>query len=675
MKTIMMIGLAVLLCVLESIAGGVAEFAIKGDKRIVHHDTMAVTTTIRNQIAVTRTLQAFSNPHTVNASVRYAIPVPDGATVTGIVYTINGKRKVAQLVSSDTMTSGAGTGSGVRDNLTKITGDLSLVFPIADSAMPQSRVTVEVTWVELMTYARGVNSYAYPCKAIDGFEVDEWQLDASFDTSIVAHTIAPTISAGELTATSVKYRQTFRADATTMKFTCTLPLRAGHMDILSCKPGHEDGYALFLTVPEDDATGGSARLTKRVCLLYDVSGSMSGVKFDQAREAVTFCLDRMSSEDYVSVMAFSDNVIDLSQGAVKATPQNIEMLKSRVRAQSLVSGTNIMGALTSALGQFNGSNDVNTIVFITDGVAPVQFEEVVARNADNVRIYVFGIGKDVSADVLRRISADNRGEVDLITDAGSVASRISTFFDKISTPLLKDPTVSFSPNSVSDICPLALPDIYAGEQFVLSGRYATPGAIQVTIDGESVNGHVSSSYNGTLSGDSVTHAFVPKLWARMRINALLDLMSKEKGQTAIWKEWRAEIVRLGTTYGILTPFTTFTSTSDDPIDPTDPTDPTQTSVYDYPVNSHPVRIYPNPVRTTATVEMNVDVPTDRIVLEVIGIDGRMLGSIVLHGTYSGLVSLPLDLQAICTGGLVPGIYHLRITIGRVSTIATLTVVR
>jgi len=332
-----------------------------------------------------------------------------------------------------------------------------------------------------------------------------------------------------------------------MKFTCTLPLRAGHMDILSCKPGHEDGYALFLTVPEDDATGGSARLTKRVCLLYDVSGSMSGVKFDQAREAVTFCLDRMSSEDYVSVMAFSDNVIDLSQGAVKATPQNIEMLKSRVRAQSLVSGTNIMGALTSALGQFNGSNDVNTIVFITDGVAPVQFEEVVARNADNVLIYVFGIGKDVSADVLRRISADNRGEVDLITDAGNVASRISTFFAKISTPLLKDPTVSFSPNSVYDICPLALPDIYAGEQFVLSGRYATPGAIQVTIDGESVNGHVSSSYNGTLSGDSVTHAFVPKLWARMRINALLDLMSKEKGQTAIWKEWRAEIVRLGTT--------------------------------------------------------------------------------------------------------------------------------
>lgn len=682
MKTILMISVAVLICVLEGLAGGVAEFAIKGDKRITRHDTAVITTTIRNQIAVTKTLQAFDNPHAVKAAVRYAIPLPTGATVTGIVYTINGERKVAQLVSSDTMTNGqGGSGSTVRDNLTAITGDLSLVFPIADSAVPNSRVYVEVTWVELMTYSGGINSYIYPTKAIMGLDVHEWLLDASFDVPITAHTISPTSGAVELTATSVRYRGNLTAIGTAMQFTCTIPVQAGQMDILSCKPGSEDGYALFMTVPKGDATGGSERLTKRVCLLYDISGSMGGVKFDQAREAVTFCLDRMSPNDYVSVMAFSDVVTALSQGMVQATTENITVLKNRVSAQGLGGGTNIMRALNAALDQFKGSNDVNTIVFITDGLAPVQFEEIVARNTDNVRIYVFGIGSNVSADVLRRISADNRGEVDLITDAGSVASRISAFFDKISTPLLKNPTVSFSPNVVYDICPLTLPDIYAGEQFVLGGRYTTSGPIQVTVSGASVNGSVSTPYNGILLGDSLTYVFVPKLWARLRINALLDLMSKEQGQTNLWKEWRAEIIRLGRTYAIMTPFTTFTSSPSDPNDPTDPTDPTDpvdptsTSVYDYPVNTHTARIYPNPVTTATTVELNVEVPTDRIILEIINIEGQVLGMIVLHGEFHGLVSLPMDVQALCAGALASGVYQLRITSGSVVTIASLTVAR
>lgn len=191
----------------------------------------------------------------------------------------------------------------------------------------------------------------------------------------------------------------------------------------------------------------------------------------------------------------------------------------------------------------------------------------------------------------------------------------------------------------------------------------------MTVDGESASGHQSTTYNGTLLGDSVTYTFVPKLWARMRINALLNMMSKEQGQTDVWKEWRAEIIRLGRTYGIMTPFTTFTSSTGDP------TDPSTTTVCDYPVDSHPVRIYPNPVKTTATIEVNVDVPTDRIALEIINIEGRVLGSIILQGSYKGLVKLLMDLNAICPEGLVPGVYHLRITMGSVVTIAMFTVVR
>lgn len=685
MKTILILTLALLLGALEGIAGGVSEFAIKNDKRIVYHDTLVVTTSIHNQIAVTRTLQAFTNPHAVKSAVRYAVSVPANATVTGITYTINGARKVAKLVSSDTMISGTGNPvSSVRDNLTAITGDLSLVFPFADSALPHTHIDIEVTWVELMSYSAGGYFYEYPTKAIVGRDVDEWTLDATFDVPMTQHAITPTTNEQVLTSTNVTYRQSFTATNTPMKFSCALQLQSGHMDILSCKPGNEDGYALFTTIPEAGATDGSTRLTKRVCLLYDVSGSMQGQKYNQAREAVTFCLSHMSPNDFVSVMAFSSSVIDLSQGAVQATPQNVELLKDKVNRQPITGGTNIMAALTAALAQFNGSSDVNTIIFITDGIASVQFEDIVARNADNVRIYVFGIGSDVNGDALRRISADNRGEVDLITDAGSVASRISTFFDKISVPLLKNPAIAFSPNDVYDICPLNLPDIYAGEQFVFAGRYSTPGPVQVTVDGESTTGHQSTSYNGTLLGDSTTYVFVPKLWARMRINALLDMMSKQTGQTALWKEWRAEIIRLGKTYGIMTPFTTFTSTPADPTDPTDPTDPIDpkdptdpaaTSVYDYPVQSHQVRMYPNPVKGTTTIELTVDVPTDRIVLEIISIDGRVVGRVVLHGSFDGLVRLPIDIQSICTDGISPGSYTLRIIMGNAATVTTFTVVR
>lgn len=679
MKTMFMTMLVLLMSTQVGSGAGVVEFTTKSRAHIVMHDTMRVATTIRNQIAVTTTTQSFSNVLSTKAGVRFAMTVPSGATVTGIVYTVNAVRKVAQLVSSDTVANGSGgAGVGIRDNLTAITGDMSLVFPIADSASASSVVTIEVTWVELLTFSRGTYAYSYPARAVVGEVVDAWTLDVVFDAPISSHTIESStdlLSTSEpvVTPTSIRSTHRFTVTDTLLRFACKVVATPHTMDVLSCKRGNDDGYALFLTVPEDDRSDNASGLTKRVCLLYDISGSMEGIKFKQAKEAVTFCLDRLTPTDFVSVIAFGSFPVDLSQGMQEASAQNIARLKEHVQAQPLNGGTNIMGALSAALAQFKGSDDVNTIVFITDGRAPVQFEEIVKQNADDVRIYVFGVGQDVDGDLLRRISAENRGEIDLITDAGSVTSRIATFFEKISAPLIKNPSVAFSPSHVYDVCPIVLPDVYAGEQFVFAGRYTTPGPVHVTLTGKSTTGTQSTSFNGTLLDDSTTYVFVPKLWARLRINVLLDMMSKQQGQTDLWKEWRNEIIRLGGTYGIMTPFTTFTSSSDDPTD-TDPTDAEPTSVYDYPVESHSLHIYPNPVQTTATIELDVEVPTDRISMEILSIDGSVIGGTTVYGSYHGLVRLPLDLHTLCTDGLTSGRYHVRITIGDEVIVATIIVV-
>src|SRR5690606_32045339 len=90
-----------------------------------------------------------------------------------------------------------------------------------------------------------------------------------------------------------------------------------------------------------------AIIPKDVIVVLDQSGSMFGDKWDQAREAAAYVLEHLNPADRFNVVLFStgwrvySNQMEAADQAVGAIDW--------VRGQEAIGGTDINGALTTAL--------------------------------------------------------------------------------------------------------------------------------------------------------------------------------------------------------------------------------------------------------------------------------------------------------------------------------------
>ena len=86
--------------------------------------------------------------------------------------------------------------------------------------------------------------------------------------------------------------------------------------------GPDGGYFMFLASPRFAAPGERV-VAKNVVLVLDSSGSMSGTKIRQAKEAARFVLNHLGRGDEFTLVDFDDGVTAFSEGLVPATAENV----------------------------------------------------------------------------------------------------------------------------------------------------------------------------------------------------------------------------------------------------------------------------------------------------------------------------------------------------------------
>ncbi|MFM8473796.1 MAG: VWA domain-containing protein [Candidatus Kapaibacterium sp.] len=327
----------------------------------------------------------------------------------------------------------------------------------------------------------------------------------------------------------------------------------------SSKPVKDDGHFVFLLRPDANIST-TAVLPKIFTFIIDVSGSMSGTKIRQAQEAAQYCISNLNPQDRFNVVAFNNFVNSFSATPVQATGNNIASANRFIANLIARGGTDLQGAAIAGLAQYDDSKTVNVIIFLTDGVAPMDHTMINNANRARVRMCVFGVGSDVNSQALARLAADNNGLAEFITETQNTSSVIRGFYDRIRFPLWTNLSMSIDGGATYDVLPTLMPDLNVGEQLVVAGRYRKPGAATITVRGTAYGVAVERRVPVIFSGDSLSDVFCPKVWARMRIDYLKGLMAKELPNTSRWLEWRSEIVRLSLRYGIVTEFTTYKDT-------------------------------------------------------------------------------------------------------------------
>jgi Ca-activated chloride channel family protein len=341
-------------------------------------------------------------------------------------------------------------------------------------------------------------------------------------------------------------------------FALFLPLagRAVGLTVAAHRPDGEAGYFMLTLSPGEVRDGAAAR---DLTVVVDVSGSMSGTKLEQARAALYQVLGTLASRDRFRLIAFSSGVRSHAPTWTPATPASLAEAREWVDGLSATGGTNIEGALAEAFRVAPGDGRLPIVLFLTDGLPSVgeQNPEQIAARTDRergaTRVFAFGIGYDVNTYLLDRLSAAGRGATAYVEPHENMEDAVGGLMAKIQHPVLTDLALE-SGARIEEVYPERLPDLFAGEELVVFGRYAGSserGA--VTVTGRRGGRPERYSTNATFPRHENGNDFIPRLWASRKIGVLQQAVRLNGANPEVIEEIRQTALR----YGLLSEYTSY----------------------------------------------------------------------------------------------------------------------
>lgn len=321
-------------------------------------------------------------------------------------------------------------------------------------------------------------------------------------------------------------------------------------------PAGENGYFMLTLSPgEADALGTPRDIT----VVVDVSGSMSGVKLEQTQAALRQLLGSLGPDDRFRLIAFSNRVATSSDGWARATRRALADARHWVDNLNADGGTDIAGALEEALRLESPDDRLPIVVFLTDGLPTVgeRNPEAIADAADKRRgrhrVFAFGVGYDVNTYLLDRLSAAGRGATEYVEPGEDVERAVSLLAGKITQPVLTDLEIADAPVELTELYPGELPDLFAGDELVLFGRYRGHGSGALRIRGRRAGRIETFGARADFETSSASNDFIPRLWASRKLGELTREVRLNGANPELVEAIRSTALR----YGLLSEYTAY----------------------------------------------------------------------------------------------------------------------
>lgn len=533
-------------------------------------DYHRVTVEIEDQIAQTTVDMQFTNNGNGLAEGTFAFPIPANATVDRLTMFINGEGFEGKILS-------ATEARGIYDEIVRQYRDPALLEYIGTQAIqanvfpipPGESRRIVIAYSQVLEIDNGLFNYVYAMDGERSAKQTSISVDVVSDDPIStiyspSHNIAINRASDTSNAFRVGYEGRQYESMEDFSLFYTLATDTINVNLLTYRESaNEEGFFMLLVQPpvkvDEDAI-----TAKDIILVVDQSGSMDGVKWDQARDAAAYVLENLNPQDRFNVVVFSTGfrVFSDKMESADVAPEAVDW----VRGLYAEGGTDINAALLAALDMVE--ERPATILFLTDGEPTegvIELENILANLEDaakpNARIFSFGVGDDVNTFLLDEIVNDFRGTGTYVRPDQRIDESVAALYNKVNAPVLTDVSLDFGGVNAELLYPQEIADLFAGEQITIVGRYRDGAEnVNITLSGE-VRGERQTFVYDDLSFRERAggEAFIARLWATRRIADLLNTI-RLRGEN---RELVDSIVSLSVRYGIITPYTSFLIEEDD----------------------------------------------------------------------------------------------------------------
>jgi Ca-activated chloride channel family protein len=261
------------------------------------------------------------------------------------------------------------------------------------------------------------------------------------------------------------------------------------------------------------------------------------------------------------LVAFSNAVRPFDLDWRPANSEDLQEARTWVQGLEADGGTNIAGALQEAFRLPGAPDRLPAIVFLTDGLPTVgetsveSIMSMVDGTRGRARVFSFGVGDDVNTALLDGMAQEGRGSTNYVAPGESVERALSLLSLKIEHPVLQDLTIARAPVRLKEIYPVQIPDVFAGEELVLFGRFEgrAGGEGRVRVEGRRGKETVGFEVDGTFPDREERNAFLPRLWASRKLGFLMRRVWTEGDSDELVEEIRRTALR----YGLPSPYTSY----------------------------------------------------------------------------------------------------------------------
>jgi Ca-activated chloride channel family protein len=288
--------------------------------------------------------------------------------------------------------------------------------------------------------------------------------------------------------------------------------------------------------------------------MIDVSGSMSGVKLDEAKTALKICLRNLSEKDFFNIIAFESQMHPFMKTSVEYTQATLEAATRWVDALTSMGGTEIFEPVKQVLAdQSRGAEKI--VILITDGEVGNESEIIsyVKKHGGNSRFFTVGVDTAVNSYFINALAEASCGASEFVYPGEPVDDKIMRHFARIGCARVENISVSAEGSGGLELAGKLPKTMFSGDEFAVLARLASEPAGAAAVKG-TMNG-AAYEYVTRKAEKADDADMLARLWAMVRIKQLEEY--EPECNPARQPSVTANIIEISEKYSVLSKHTAF----------------------------------------------------------------------------------------------------------------------